>query len=147
MATGDLTCTMDPEDLRRINERLNQLGDVVKTGIVQKGLREGANIILQEVKSSISRHGFIKTGKLLRSATIKSRKKDGKIYIGYKRDDGNGAHILDKGTVIRHTRTGANRGRIVASNFHSQAVNAKKDQALDAVYRSIQESLDRLWNR
>lgn len=145
MATGDLTCTMDPQDLKRLNEKLNSLGSVVKEGIVQKGLRDAANIVLREAKSSIERHGFVRTGKLLSSAAIKTRKKDGKVYIGYKRPAGAAAHLLDKGTAIRHTRTGANRGRIVASHFHSEALNAKKDEAMRVLYDSIQESLEKIW--
>lgn len=147
MATGDLTCTMDPQDLKRLNEKLNSLGSVVKEGIVQKGLRDAANIVLREAKSSIERHGFVRTGKLLSSAAIKTRKKDGKVYIGYKRPAGAAAHLLDKGTAIRHTRTGANRGRIVASHFHSEALNARKDEAMRVLYDSIQESLEKIWER
>lgn len=146
MAQSDLTVTMDPEDVRKLNEKLNQLGAVVKEGIVQRGLREAANIVLKETKSSIERHGFVRTGKLLSSAAIKTRKKDGKVYIGFKRPAGAAAHLLDKGTVVRHTRTGANRGRIVASNFHTDAVRRKKDEAMQVMYRSIEESLNRIWS-
>lgn len=145
-SNGDLTCTMNPDDVRRLNEKLNQLGNIVKEGIVQRGLREGANVILKETKSSIERHGFVKTGKLLGSAAIKTRKKDGKVYVGFKRPGGAAAHLLDKGTAIRHTRTGANRGRIVASNFHTDAVKRKKDEAMQVLYKSIEASLERIWN-
>ena len=145
MAQSDLTMTMDPEDVRKLNEKLNQLGAVVKEGIVQRGLREGANIILKETKSSIERHNFIKTGKLLGSAAIKTRKKDGKVYVGFKRPAGAAAHLLDKGTAVRHTRTGANRGRIVASNFHTDSVKRKKDEAMQVLYKSIEASLERIW--
>ena len=146
MAQNDLTMTMDPEDVRKLNEKLNQLGAVVKEGIVQRGLREAANIILKETKASIERHNFVRTGGLLSSATIKTRKKDGKAYVGFKRPAGAAAHLLDKGTAVRHTRTGANRGRIVASNFHTEAVRRKKDEALQVLYRSIQASLERIWS-
>lgn len=142
-----MTCTMDPQDVKKLNERLNQLGSIVKDGIVQRGLRDAANIILKETKSSIQRHGFIKRGNLLSSAAIKTRKKDGKVYVGFKRPAGAAAHLLDKGTVARHTRDGANRGRIIASNFHTNAVRDKKDEALRVLYQSIQDSLDRIWNR
>ena len=145
-SNGDLTCTMNPDDVRRLNEKLNQLGNIVKEGIVQRGLREGANVILKETKSSIERHGFVKTGKLLGSAAIKTRKKDGKVYVGFRRPQGAAAHLLDKGTAIRHTRTGANRGRIVASNFHTDAVKRKKDEAMQVLYKSIEASLERIWN-
>lgn len=144
-SNGDLTVTMDPNDVRKLNEKLNQLGSVVKEGIVQRGLREAANIVLKEAKSSIERHGFIRTGKLLGSAAIKTRKKDGKVYIGYKRPAGAAAHLLDKGTAVRHTKTGANRGRIVASNFHTDALKAKKDEAMQVMYKSIQASLEKIW--
>ena len=88
---------------------------------------------------------FIRTGKLLGSAAIKTRKKDGKVYIGYKRPAGAAAHLLDKGTVVRHTKTGTNRGRIVASNFHTDALKAKKDEAMQVMYKSIQASLEKIW--
>lgn len=136
---------MDPEDVRKLNEKLNQLGAVVKEGIVQRGLREAANIILKETKASIERHNFIRTGKLLSSAAIKTRKKDGKVYVGFKRPAGAAAHLLDKGTAVRHTRTGANRGRIVASNFHTDSVRRKKDEAMQVLYKSIEASLERIW--
>lgn len=145
MAQSDLTMTMDPEDVRKLNEKLNQLGAVVKEGIVQRGLREAANIILKETKASIERHNFIRTGKLLSSAAIKTRKKDGKVYVGFKRPAGAAAHLLDKGTAVRHTRTGANRGRIVASNFHTDSVRRKKDEAMQVLYKSIEASLERIW--
>ena len=146
MAQSDLTMTMAPEDIRKLNEKLNQLGAVVKEGIVQRGLREGANIILKETKASIERHNFIRTGKLLSSAAIKTRKKDGKVYVGFKRPAGAAAHLLDKGTAVRHTRTGANRGRIVASNFHTDSVRRKKDEAMQVLYKSIEASLNRIWS-
>ena len=143
----NLTVTMNQEDVRRLNEKLNQLGSVVKDGIVQRGLRDAANIILNATRSSIERHRFIKTGKLLASAAIKARKRDGKVYVGFKRPAGASAHLLDKGTIVRHTRTGASRGRIVASNFHTNAVKENKDKAMQVLYKSIQDSLDRMWNR
>lgn len=146
MGQSDMTITMAPEDVRKLNEKLNQLGAVVKEGIVQRGLREGANIILKETKASIERHNFIRTGKLLSSAAIKTRKKDGKVYVGFKRPAGAAAHLLDKGTAVRHTRTGANRGRIVASNFHTDSVRRKKDEAMQVLYKSIQASLERIWS-
>ena len=146
MAQSDLTMTMAPEDVRKLNEKLNQLGAVVKEGIVQRGLREAANIILKETKASIERHNFVRTGKLLSSAAIKTRKKDGKVYVGFKRPAGAAAHLLDKGTAVRHTRTGANRGRIVASNFHTDSVRRKKDEAMQVLYKSIEASLNRIWS-
>ena len=146
MASGDLTCTLDPDDVRRIKERLNQLGDVVKDGIVQRGLREGAKVIYDETKASIQRHGFVKKGNLLSSVAIKTKKNTGKVYIGFRRPEGAAAHLLDKGTAVRHTKSGANRGKIVASHFHTDSVNAKKDEAMQILYKSIQASLDRIWN-
>lgn len=146
----DLTITMDQQDLRRINERLNQLGSIVKDGIVQRGLREGANVIAKQVKSNINTRGHVRTGKLLASVSIMTRKKNGKVYIGFKRGDGYGgniAHIVDKGTNVRATKFGANRGRVIASHFHTDAVQAKKNEAMHVLYQSIQESLNRIWNR
>ena len=52
-SNGDLTCTMDPNDVRKLNEKLNQLGSIVKEGIVQRGLREAANIVLKETNNRL----------------------------------------------------------------------------------------------
>jgi hypothetical protein len=150
MATNNnMTLVMDPNDYRVVQEKLTKLGSIVSQGIVQEGLREGARVLVKQGKENIQKHNLIKTGGLLKSAGVLTRKKTGKAYAGFNRGKGyHGAiaHILDRGTQIRKTKNGANRGRITPTHFWEDAVNAKSKEAMQTVYEAIEKSIDRIIN-
>lgn len=139
--------TLDQQELRKVYKTLGALGDIEKDAVVAKGLREGATILVREGRHYIIKYNHIRKGNLLRSVAVKVRKKDGKAYAGFKRPEGSAAHLVSKGTQVRRTRLGANRGKVTGSNFWEQAVNAKGDEAMRTLMESVKASMERIIDR
>ena len=77
------------------------------------------------------------------------------VYIGNTEDSYGKVHIMnefrlkwfEKGTTIRKTRDGWDRGSIAPKWFFRNAVNQKGQQAVDNLDENIRESIMKAWNK
>lgn len=125
---------------------MNKLSQIEKDGIIAKGIREGLNEILKQGKNNLASRNGVHTGNLKKSFKITLNRKDAKGYSGFKRPEGSIAHIVDRGTVVRTTKLGYNRGKIIGSKFWTDAVEDKSGTALQELKESIEQSISRIVN-
>lgn len=137
---------LSQEDYQRFMQKLKKLSVVEQTAIVSKGIREGLNEILKQGKSNLAARNGAHTGNLKKSFKISINKKESKGYSGFKRPEGSIAHIIDRGTTVRTTKLGYNRGKIIGSNFWTDAVEDKSGAALKELKDSIEISISRITN-
>lgn len=151
-----LSIYFDPKSLATVYAQLNQLSEIQRDAVVQKGLSDGAGIIRRETNKNMHRLVKKRKGNLYSSLTKKKvgkvKKGDVRYQIGFKRPQGAAAHLIDKGTMERYT-SGKNgkpimkRGKVTPRLFHTMSVERKGDEALNRVAESIQISIDRIMNR
>ena len=143
---ADIYCEFDRTSLNEAKRKLTQLTEFEKSAVVAKGLSEGARIIANETRKNIDQRLKQKTGNLRGSVSTVTKKKDKKAWIGFKRPKGAHAHILEKSSGPRYTKSGAYRGRVKAYRFQEDAVERKGQQALDTVAESIIKSIETIMN-
>lgn len=77
------------------------------------------------------------------------------VYIGNTEDSYGKVHIMnefrlkwfEKGTTIRKTRKGWDRGNIAPKWFFRNAVNQRSQEAVDTLDDNIRESILKAWNK
>lgn len=144
---GEQTLILDKATYNAVMNKLSQLGELEKEGIIQQGLKEGATILAEEGRRNLIQRNSIRKGNLIKSIGVQVRKKDAKSYAGFKRPGGNAAHLVDRGTKARYTKKGAYRGFVKGTNFWSDAFERKKSEAQNTLIESINKSIERIINR
>ena len=156
MAQDSLSLYFDPKSLATVYAQLNQMSDIYRDAVINKGLSDGAGIIRRETNKNMHRLVKRRKGNLYGSLTKKkvgrASKGDVRYQIGFRRPQGAAAHLVDKGTRERCT-SGKNgkprmpRGKVAPRLFHTMSVERKGDEALKRVAESIQISIDRIMSR
>jgi len=151
MGQDNLSLYFDPKSLATVYAQLNQMSEIYRDAVVQKGLSEGASIIRRETNKNMHRLVKKRKGNLYGSLTKKKagtvKRGDVRYQIGFRRTAGAAAHLIDKGTNERWTKKGAYRGRVTPRLFHTMSVERKGDAALERVAESIKLSIDKIMNR
>lgn len=145
---ADFTATVDRHDYIKIMNALSDLSSLEREAIIAKGIQEGLKIVLQEGKSNLASSGIkVRTGNLSGSFKILTKKKDLKGYAGFSRPKGAAAHLLDRGTVKRSTKSGANRGMVKPTYFWTKAVEGKSGKAQKELLESVEKSIEKIIRR
>lgn len=162
MAKGSLTIVLNKPEFQRLVSTLEKAGDLDTSPAVQKGLREGANLMKEAGKANLASRNKVNTGNLKRSFKIKvtRRKKIGNNYAlsGFKRGKGGGshAHFVDRGTLKRYTKSAytdklgrkypahISRGSMSGTHFWTDAVNTEGRRALNNLTNIIEQELNKL---
>ena len=124
------------------------------------GMKKSLDPILKQTKSNLRASGirnvnkpyYGKGGKKYMSMLqgVKSS-----VYIGDTEDSFGKVHIMkefrlkwfEKGTSMRKTRKGWNRGRISPKWFFRNAVNQKMRESEQTLDKNISESIMKVWNK
>lgn len=124
------------------------------------GMKKSLDPILKQTKANLRSSGIKhvtrayigKNGKKYKSMLqgVKTS-----VYIGNTEDSYGKVHIMnefrlkwfEKGTTIRKTRDGWDRGSIAPKWFFRNAVNQKGQQAVDNLDENIRESIMKAWNK
>lgn len=148
MADNNFTATLDPKDYMRVMNTLSELSTLEREGIIAKAISEGLSIIVKEGKRNLSSSSTkVRTGNLSHSFKTLTNKKELKGYGGFKRPQGAHAHLIDRGTVVRQTRKGANRGKVTGTLFWTKAVERNKDRAQKELMESVKKSIENIMKR
>ncbi|MDL2230548.1 hypothetical protein LJB87_02000 [Alistipes sp. OttesenSCG-928-L06] len=124
-----------------VNGGLANAGGVLKSG----GLRR----LKQRMKSGS--RGF--TGNLLKSFTVRVKKRKPGVLVGFRQkgQKGGHAHLVDRGTENRFykTKTGENKstGRVIGNFFWTDTASEDYPQAIDRLYEGIEKAVNRINNR
>ena len=146
-------------DVEQVNRLLTQLNDKDAKIAIKSAIRKSALIIRKEAQNrlvssipnaskSVSKKGT--TYKPLKNDINLAVYRDAggaRIDLLNKRKKGARAYVLrfiELGTVERATKKGANRGTMKAYNFFSDAINAKKKEAEDALQQNILDSINKV---
>jgi len=160
MAKSDLTITLDEKDYQKLTSLLNGMSKIDQDKAIQYALNQGMQVIVAAGKTNLSTRNKVVTGNLKRSFALRVNKKKAYALGGFKRsapkkgiEGGNHAHLVDRGTNKRWTKTGAYRGSVskgnpnTGSGFWTDAVNSQGPAALnklmDAVYDALEEIIKR----
>lgn len=153
MAKSDLTIVLDEKDYQKMMSLLNGMSQIDQEAVIQKALSQGMKVIVNAGKSNLATRNSVRTGKLKRSFSIKVNKKRAYTLGGFKRPDGAAAHLIDRGTDERWTRTGAYRGSVskgrpnTGSLFWTNAVESEGGQALNRLMDAVYEAMDEIIKR
>ena len=158
MAANDFSMTIAPEDYRKIMNTLSALSKLERDAVITKGLQEGLELIVEQGKRNLKSSGIHlnntytgkragKTTHLVKSFKKIIKKNDLKGWGGFSRPAGSAAHLIDRGTQVRTTRKGANRGKVTGNLFWTKAVDAKSYQAQEELMDSVQKSMQNIIKR
>lgn len=125
---------------------------------IAKGIDEGLDPIMKQGKANLLQSGIKlnnvyggkragKTTHLINSFTKRINKKQMKGYVGFKRPDGNAAHILDRGTKERYTKRNISRGKITGNLFWTSAVEQYKNTATNELMDSVEKTINKIIDR
>jgi hypothetical protein len=149
-------------DVEQVNRLLTQLNDKDAKKAIKSAIRKSALIIRKEAQNRlVSLIPNANKSVTKKGTTYKPLKNDinlaiyrdaggARIDLLNKRKKGARAYVLrfiELGTVERATKKGANRGTMKAYNFFSDAVNAKKKEAEDALQQNILDSINKVINK
>lgn len=142
MASGDFKFSVNEADYARIMRAFEEMADIEKNYIVQRGFKQGSQMLLIAGKASFLAKNKKVTGNLFRSFTDKLKKKKkniGGIYVGFKRGKGlgNHSHLIDSGTTHRFTKQGYYRGKIDQAGIGSRG---RKKTGKTYFWRSVAEA-------
>ena len=69
------------------------------------------------------------------------------IRVGFSRPGGNVAHLVDRGTVERYTKSGAYRGKIKGSHFWTDTRDQYGPQAMEMMMNAIEDAINKINSR
>lgn len=115
-------------------DELKALYEQLPARAQQRVLRPAFRAAMRQIVLSLRQFAQPHSRRVARAATIASARPDGAegefgsaFWIGFRRKAGGGgrlAHLVDKGTARRRTRSGANRGAMPATPFFQAAIRA-----------------------
>lgn len=148
--------TVDTSSLQELERKLEQLTDSKRKSILYSSLIKGAQVLMKATKSELkrqmgaaaSRPVRSKSGQyppLVNSIHISSKDKDYcEVKVTILRRGGGYLHWFEKGTEIRKTKAGANRGRIKELNFFKTARQSSENSMNDAIMKNVDEKLKKI---
>lgn len=145
---SDFTATVDQRDYIKIMNALSKMSKLERDAAIQKGIQEGLEVIVKQGKANLAASGTkVRTGNLKGSFKKITKKSQLKGYAGFSRPKGSAAHLIDRGTKVRQTKNGANRGKVTGNYFWTKAVQESKDKAQQELMDSIKKTIENIINR
>ena len=136
-------------DFDKVYSLINGLKDIDKDKAIKEGLRAATNIFINAGRTNLRARMKSKkgdSGNLLKSFKNKLKRNSLGAIAGFNQL-GMHAHLLDLGTEERTTKSGANRGKVTANNFWSDAIRSNESAAISKVYEGIERGVTRILNR
>lgn len=126
----------------------------------KEGMKKSLDPILKQTKVNLRASGIKNVGKPYVSKKTGKKYKSmiqgvkSSVYIGNTEDSFGKVHIMkefrlkwfEKGTTLRKTSKGYNRGSIKPKWFFRQAVDQRSKEAADNLDENIRESIMKAWN-
>lgn len=153
---GNFTITLNERDYQALQKKFTQAAKIDKNHTIKSALDEGISYIKNAGASNLASRNKVVTGNLKRS--LSKRVKKTAAYAGFKRatagkkDGGNHAHLIDRGTVKRYTRKGYYRGSIsrgrpnTGTSFWTDAVETEGPRAERTLMDGVYETISKIMN-
>ncbi|WP_010662544.1 hypothetical protein [Marinilabilia salmonicolor] len=132
-------------NLNEIDKMFDELLLTSKEGasIKRATMKDSLKPIVKDAKNNLRSSGHNKTGNLLKSLGVIAKVRDNTAYAatGARKGPGKGNHfhLINSGTKVRTTATGANRGSVKGSKFFDSAVTSN----MSNIPKELQEAFDR----
>lgn len=129
---------------------VRNLEEFEKDKAIRSGLRSAVNVFRTKGRSNLRSRlipGRITTGHLMNSFTTRVKRNKLGALAGFDRPGGNHAHLVDRGTKRRYTKSGAHRGIMPANRFWTDAKESEEGKAVQAVYNGVKKCVERINNR
>ena len=140
------------KDIERMYALVDELRNVDKNKALKSGMIEGAKVFTRLGRKNLRARNDEHTGNLLKSMRWKAARRSVSVYAGFERSYkfqalkgvGNHAHLVDRGTKIRKTKAGKNRGIMPASYFWTDTRNEGGGEALRRIEIGIRKMVENL---
>lgn len=137
-------------DCENIHYLVRNLNDFEKDKAVRSGLRAAVNIFRVKgranLRARLLHHGK-QTNHLMNSFTTRVKRNKLGALSGFDRPGGNHAHLVDRGTKRRYTKSGADRGVMPANRFWDDAQKTEESKAMQVVCQGVQKAVQRINER
>lgn len=134
-------------DRENIQYLINELEDFEKDKAIKSGLRSAVNVFRVKgranLRARLLRHGK-QTNHLMNSFTNRVKRNKLGALSGFDRPGGNHSHLVNSGTKVRRTKSGANRGVMPANHFWTDTKTSEEGKAIDALYQGVQKAVQRI---
>lgn len=128
--------------------QLKILQDLVNRKEITDAERKAAKMMMERGRDKLIATLIGNSDHLVDSFTYRMRKgKFTGVLVGFKRPGGNVAHLVDKGTKDRKTKTGASRGKIKGSHFWTDTKEQYADKAVNDMMAAIDSAIKKINNR
>lgn len=133
---------------------IRNLRDIDKDKSIRKGLGDAGNTFKSGGKRRL-RQAMRKpngvTGNLLRSFTVRVKKRKPGVLVGFSggKNGGNHSHLVDSGTADRYWKTRGRKyvGKMTATRFWADTESQDAPAAMDKLYAGIEKSVYRIKNK
>lgn len=155
---GNFTITLNERDYQALQRKFTQAAKIDKHHTIKSALDEGISYIKNAGASNLASRNKVVSGNLKRS--LSKRVKKSAAYAGFKRstknnkkDGGNHAHLIDRGTAMRsYTKNGKvhRTGSIskgnpnVGSSFWTDAVMIEGPRAENTLMNGVYETISKI---
>lgn len=157
----ELTIELSEDDYNKMRTMLEGLEGADRTNAVRTALTDGMAVIISEGKANLKARNNVVSGGLSHSFASRVYRKGGYVLGGFRRSSkskkvkgaGNAAHLVDRGTVVRKTKKGYNRGSVSkgqpnkGSMFWTDSVRKNGDKAMKRLMDSLYQSISKIMNR
>ena len=140
------------QGLSRVQYAVRELFDIDKNRAIKAGLRAMGRVFVKggrgRLKTRMKSSKGV-TGNLYRAFTIRVKKMKLGAMVGFKGGVGGGghSHLVDRGTVRRFTKSGADRGIMPANKFWTETADQDWKKATDVLFDAIERAVQRIIER
>lgn len=126
----------------------DQLDKFDRNEAIKAGLAAAAEVFRSRGRSNLRARLLYRgsNGDLLRSMTTRTATRRLVAFAGFS-NIGPHAHLVDRGTVRRYTKSGANRGIMPGNLFWSDARKSEENRAFEAIREGVARAVERINNR
>jgi hypothetical protein len=136
-------------DFDKVYRLIDGLSDIDKDKSIKSGLRAASNVFINAGRANLKARMKDKkgvSGNLGKSFVSKLKRSSLGALAGFN-GNGNHSYLIDMGTENRTTKSGANRGKVTANNFWTDAIRSNETNAIAKVYEGIERGVTRILNR
>ncbi len=137
-------------NLDRVEAGVEKLGVLLEHRAVKDSLHEAGRYLGRATKQSLAerlmpKHARKRTGNLMRSVWyLMKRRKAGEMVLGFKFPKGNHAHLVDRGTKERFTKSGKYRGIMPANHFRDVAMTGQISRIAPIIEQGLVKAVEDL---
>lgn len=139
-------------DIESIAYLVRSLENFEKDKAIKRGLLDAGNVLKSGGKQRLRERLKDKKGgkgNLLRSFQVRVKRNKPGVLAGFRRGKagGNHAHLVDRGTKQRFTKSGESRGRMPANSFWSDTENQDSAKVIDRLFTGVERAVENINNR